>query len=75
MGHPEDRQAAAGKKEEEGNGEFPCGSGNRVSRGRNYAGVIKKAGEKKTEKKARKKEEKVVVDTEAGLKRTDKENP
>ena len=58
------------KKKEGGNGEFPCGSGKGASRGRNYAGVIKKDAGKKAEKKAQKRDEKVVVDVEAGLKRT-----
>jgi len=58
------------KKKEGGNGGFSCSLGKGASRGRSYAGVIKKDPEKKGEKKVRKKEEKVVVDVEAGLQRT-----
>ena len=59
----------AAKKKEGGNGEFPRGSGKGARRGRNYAGVFKKDAENTAEKKARKRDEKVVVDVEAGLKR------
>ena len=58
------------KKKAGRNGEFPRGSGKGASRGRNYAGVFKKDAENKAEKKARKRDEKVVIDVEAGLKRT-----
>ncbi|KAG0643713.1 hypothetical protein HOY80DRAFT_944327, partial [Tuber brumale] len=57
------------EKRKRGNQELLPSLGRGGGRGRTYAGVTKRAIEKKAEKKVRKREEKIEVDVEAGLKR------